>query len=179
MASKVIFLDRDGTINVDHGYVYKVSDWQLIEKVPEALLLLQKAGFILTIITNQSAIAQGKYTEADMQVLHAHMEQQLAAWGVTFRVIAFCPHARNQNVCDCRKPKIGMARQIEQVVGEIDYSQSWTVGDKEMDVLFGKTAGTKTALIRSGYWNADELSWQPDVLADSLYDFAQQILPIT
>lgn len=175
MSARVIFLDRDGAINVDHGYVHKIEDWAFSEKAPEALRILQEAGYSLAVITNQSAIAEGKYTADDMHALHTHMKQQLASYGVTIDAIAFCPHGRNQNDCDCRKPKIGMAKQIERQLGAIDYQVSWTVGDKEVDVGFGKNAGTKTALIRSGYWRPAVLKQQPDMIVDSLFDFAGQL----
>lgn len=176
-ANKVIFLDRDGTINVDHGYVYTKEAWEFTAQAPEALKMLQEAGYILTIITNQSGIAHGLYEEKDMKQLHEYVVQQLQEHGVTIGAIAFCPHGRDQAECDCRKPKSGMTRQIEQQIGAIDYANSWTVGDKEADLGFGKNAGTKTALIRSTYWLEKNLTDQPDMIVDSLYEFAQRIVP--
>jgi D-glycero-D-manno-heptose 1,7-bisphosphate phosphatase len=170
--TKVIFLDRDGTINVDHGFVYKIEDWEFTDRAPEALQLLQAAGYQLAIVTNQSGIARGLYTEEDMRHVHEHMREQLAKEGVTIAAIALCPHNRD-STCDCRKPKAGMAKQIEETIGTIDYQNSWTIGDKEADMGFGKNAGTKTALIKSKYWNEGELSEQPDLIVDSLYEFAQ------
>jgi D-glycero-D-manno-heptose 1,7-bisphosphate phosphatase len=176
--TKVVFLDRDGTINVDsdNGYVYKISDWQFTPKAPEALKSLQEAGYVLALITSQSGIAHGLYTEADMHKLHDYMNEELKKYDVSIDAIGFCPHARNQTDCDCRKPKIGMAKQIEQKLGPINYVQSWTIGDKVADLGFGKKAGTQTALIRSDYWQESELIDQPDMIVDSLYDFAQQII---
>lgn len=176
MATKVVFLDRDGTINVDDGYVYKIADWQFTPQAPEALKSLQDAGYALAVITNQSGIARGLYTQENMQELHRYMTSQLAERGVTIDAIAVCPHDRDQNDCECRKPRIGMARQIEQVIGDIDYPNSWTVGDKEADVGFGKNAGTKTALIRSKYWKEGQVTEQPDMIVNSLYEFAQNII---
>lgn len=173
--NKVIFLDRDGTINVDHGYVRQIADWQMITNVPEALKLLQSAGYKLAIITNQSAIADGRYTEVDMQNLHEHMKKHLIKYEVAIDAIAFCPHAR-EATCACRKPKTGMTRQVEEALGRVDYIHSWTVGDKEADVGFGKNVGTKTALIKSAYWNESALQQKPDLTVDSLYDFAVRIL---
>jgi len=172
---KVIFLDRDGTINVDNGYVHRPSDWKFVAQAPEGLKLLQEAGYTLAVITNQSGIGHGMYTESDMQALHEYMEQELGKHGVKLAAIAFCPHARDQHECDCRKPQIGMAKQIEQKLGPIAYAESWTVGDKLADFGFGKNAGTKTALIRSRYWQEEELTDRPNVIVDSLYEFAQGI----
>jgi D-glycero-D-manno-heptose 1,7-bisphosphate phosphatase len=173
--TKVIFLDRDGTINVDYAFVSEIKNWEFIEKAPAALKMLQEAGYSLTIITSQSGIAYGLYTESDMNTLHEYMKEQLKQHGVTIAAIAFCPHRREQNDCECRKPKIGMAKQIEQKIGAIDYANSWTIGDKVADIGFGKNAGTKTALIRSKFWNEGELAETPDIIVDSLYDFSVQI----
>ncbi len=173
--TKVVFLDRDGTINVDNGYVHRTADWQFTEKAPEGLKLLQEAGYILAIITNQSGIGHGMYTESDMHALHEYMKGELTKQGVSIATIAYCSHGRDQNTCDCRKPKIGMAKQIEQKIGPIDYAHSWTIGDKQADVGFGKNAGTKTALIRSNYWQEPDLTQPPDLIVGSLYDFAQRV----
>jgi D-glycero-D-manno-heptose 1,7-bisphosphate phosphatase len=138
--------------------------------------MLQDAGYTLAIITNQSGIAHGLYEEKDVKQLHDWVIQQLQAQGVTIAAIAFCPHGRDQAECNCRKPKSGMAEQIEQKVGPIDYANSWTVGDKEMDAGFGRNAGTKTALIRSTYWLEKNLPEQPDMVVDSLYEFARRVV---
>lgn len=176
MKQKVIFLDRDGTLNVDHGYVNEREMWEWIPGSIDACKQLQDAGYTLAIVTNQSGIAHGMYTEQDMLELHEYMEGQFAKHGVRIAMIAFCPHARNQTECDCRKPKIGMAMQIEAKIGEIDYANSWIVGDKEADLLFGKNAGTKTALIRSKYWEEGKLTQQPDMIVSSLREAAEKIV---
>lgn len=173
---KVIFLDRDGTINVDSGYVHTIEDWVWAPGAIEGLQLLQGGGFTLTVVTNQSAIAAGKYTEGDMHALHRFMVDELKKQGIEVAAVAFCPHGRDQDDCGCRKPKIGMAKQIEAQIGAIDYANSWTIGDKELDVLFGKNTGTKTALLRSRYWEEGKLSQQPDVIVDSLLDAANKIV---
>lgn len=176
MRRKVIFLDRDGTLNVDHGYVHNKDSWEWIPGAHEALEHFQKAGYALAIITNQSGIAHGLYEERDMHILHEFMNTELAAKGIHIDAIAFCPHGRDENNCDCRKPGIGMTRQIEEKIGRINYHKSWTIGDKEADLGFGKKAGTKTALIRSRYWKEEELVQQPDIIVDSLLDAAEHIL---
>ncbi|MBI3251483.1 MAG: HAD family hydrolase [Candidatus Andersenbacteria bacterium] len=176
MSKKVAFLDRDGTINVDHGYVNKVEDWEFVPGATQGMKLLQEAGFTLAVVTNQSGIAQGLYTEADMDKLHGHMKRLLSEDGVEIAHVASCPHARDQDDCDCRKPKAGMAKQIEAAIGPIDYAASWIIGDKEADVGFGKNAGTHTALLESDYWQADTLKDKPDLIAPSLFDAAQMII---
>jgi D-glycero-D-manno-heptose 1,7-bisphosphate phosphatase len=171
---KVIFLDRDGTINVDHGYVHEIAKWQFTDRAPQALKKLQDAGYTLAVITNQSGIARKYYSEAAMNTLHDHMLRELAQQGVEIAAIAFCPHDRD-STCDCRKPSPGMARQIEEKIGPIAYGESWTIGDKEADVGFGKNIGTKTALIQSTYWQPEKLTQQPDMIINSLYEFAENV----
>ena len=173
--TKVIFLDRDGTINADHGYTYRIEDWQFTPEAPRALKKLMEAGYQLAIVTNQSGIARGLYTEEDMRRVNEYMREQLAREGVHFAAIVTCSHNRDQDECDCRKPKIGMAKQVEALIGPIDYANSWMIGDKETDAGFGKNAGTKTALIKSKYWQADTLKWEPDMIVDSVWDFATRI----
>lgn len=166
---KVIFLDRDGAINVDHGYVHTIDDWQWTDKIFEALRLLQEAGFRLVVITNQSGIGQGLYSQQDMQVLHDFMQAELQKQGIQLADIQFCPHTRDGK-CDCRKPKTGMAKKAEEKIGPIDYTASWTIGDKIADLQFGKTLGTKTVLIKSTYWTEDTLTEKPDLTVESVYE---------
>ena len=176
MAKKVIFLDRDGTINVDHGYVNEESQWEWTDGAIDACKKLQDAGYALGIVTNQSGLAQGLYTEEAMHKLHNYMLEEFEKHGVYIDAVAYCPHDRNQLNCDCRKPNIGMAKQIEAKIGDIDYANSWIVGDKEADLLFGKTAGTHTAIIRSRYWEEGKLSVKPDIIVDSLKQAADKIV---
>lgn len=171
---KVAFLDRDGTLNVDHGYVHKVEDWEFNDRAPEALKKLQDAGFALAVVTNQSGIGRGYYTVEDMKKVHEHMVQELAKHGVKIDAIAYCDHDPDA-ACDCRKPAPGMAKQIEEQLGDIDYANSWMIGDKEADVLFGEAIGTKTVLINSKYWGSD-MGIKPDIVVDSLYEVAGEMV---
>lgn len=169
MSKKVVFLDRDGTINIDTEHWWKKEEWQFCERVPEALKLLHEAGFALGIVTNQGAIELGRYSAAEVQSLHQYMQELLKNHDVQIDAIAFCPHATGAH-CDCRKPKTGMAKQIEAQVGPIDYASSWMIGDKPSDLMFGKNIGARTILIRSGYWHDDDLPAQPDIIVKSLYE---------
>lgn len=171
---KVVFLDRDGTINVDRGFVQSRDQWEFTEQAPAALKKLQDSGYALGIITNQSGIARGLYTAADMRAVHEYMSEELAKDGVTIDAIAFCPHDRD-STCDCRKPMPGMAKHIEEQIGAIDYANSWTIGDKTVDMEFGQSVGTRTALIRSKYWVEAILTVKPDLIVDSLFDAAEKI----
>lgn len=174
MSKKVFFLDRDGVINADRGYVYRRAEWQWQTGVFEALKKLQEAGFELAIITNQSGIGEGYYTIDDMERLHAWMLEELKKDGITVAAIGYCPHTAQDN-CSCRKPKRGMIDQVAERIGEIDFAQSWVIGDKPLDLELGKNIGAKTALVRSKYWKEEELTHKPDLIIDSLLEAARQI----
>lgn len=178
MARRVIFLDRDGTINVDHGYVHRTEDWEFIPGAIDAIRQLRSTGFAIAIVSNQSAVAAGEYTLDDVTRLHDFVSAELARQDATIDAIAFCPHS-SADSCKCRKPRPGLARQIEQQLGDaIDHFSSWTIGDKISDVAFGRAIGTRTILLRSRYWETSDLPFQPDDIADSLSEAAATIRAI-
>lgn len=171
---RVVFLDRDGTINVDHGYVHAIAQWQFLPGAPEALRRLQEAGYVLAVTTNQSGVASGRFPESAILALHAHMTRELAAYHVSFAAVVYCPHAR-EGGCGCRKPEPGLARQVEAIVGPIDYGASWVIGDKPSDVAFGQNIGTRTAFIRGQHTVAESRAVPADMHVDSLLEFAQLV----
>ena len=176
MPSRVIFLDRDGTLNVDRGFVHRVEDWEFTYRAPEALRDLRAAGYTIALVSNQSGIGRGYFTREDVDRLHAHVQRCLADHSVRLDALAICPHVP-EAACACRKPGTGLARQIEgQLPDPVDYRASWVIGDKVSDVQFGKALGTRTALLSSPYWCQDELEDQPDVVAESLYAATQAII---
>lgn len=176
MARAVIFLDRDGTLNVDKGFVHRREDWEFTDRAVEALRGLRDAGYALAVVTNQSGVGRGYFGLEDVLVLHEYVRQQLARQGVKLDAIAICPHAPDDG-CDCRKPRTGMARQIEAQLGEpVAYERSWVIGDKLSDLRFGQALGVRVALLRSRYWDEDQLPAPPTLIADSLYESAQAIL---
>ncbi|MFH1354139.1 MAG: HAD family hydrolase [bacterium] len=172
---KVIFLDRDGTINVDHGYVHQIEDWNFTDRAVEALKKLQEASYLLVVLTSQSGIGHGLYKEGDVQKLHEFVKNELKREGVELSAIIHCPHRRDAG-CNCRKPEVGMVDKAEQQIGPVDYGQSWMVGDKVADLGLGKRKKMKTALIRSRYWQQDELEEQPDIIVGSLFEAANRIV---
>lgn len=172
---KIIFLDRDGTINVDHGYVHRVEDWDWVHGAIEAIKKFSEAGYLLAIVTNQSGIGHGLYTEQDMVKVHRCMVEKLKSEGVQLAAVMHCPHRRDGG-CGCRKPEKGMIDEVIKIVGPVDFSDSWVIGDKEADVGLGKNAGTKTALIRGRFWQEDKLEVKPDLVVDSLAEAAEKIL---
>ena len=170
------FIDRDGVINEDRAYVYRPDDFQFIPGSIAALRALREAGFALVVITNQSGIARGLFTEAQYLEGQTYLREQLSAAGVTLDSIQYCPHlpeapvARYRQDCDCRKPRPGMiltaARQLD-----IDVSRSILIGDRTADVLAGRAAGVgRCFLVRSG----QPLTPEDPQLADGVYaDLAQ------
>jgi D-glycero-D-manno-heptose 1,7-bisphosphate phosphatase len=141
--NKAIFLDRDGTINVEKNYLYKIEDFEFLPGVIEGLKLLQEAGYLLIIITNQSGIGRGYYTEEDFNILNNWMLEKLKEKGVKITAVYYCPHLPDAQVekyrknCECRKPKLGMfLRAIEDY--DIDLSRSCAIGDKIRDCAICK-----------------------------------------
>ncbi|KAF6675258.1 D-glycero-beta-D-manno-heptose 1,7-bisphosphate 7-phosphatase [Pantoea sp. EKM21T] len=158
MANKVpaIFLDRDGTLNVDNGYVHEIDDFQFIDGTIEALQQLKAMGFALVVVTNQSGIARGMFTEDTFMRLTEWMDWSLADRDVDLDGIYFCPHhpeatvAEFRQACDCRKPQPGMLLTAQEELN-IDMAASYMVGDKLEDMLAGQAAGVgKKVLVRSG-----------------------------
>jgi D-glycero-D-manno-heptose 1,7-bisphosphate phosphatase len=150
-ANKVVFLDRDGTINIDHGYVHKIEDFDFCPGALAAIYALRVLGFKLALVTNQSGIARGMFTEQDVTTVHRHLQQILHDnWKIPI-AIACCPHSPSDH-CTCRKPAPGLTKEIEARIGPIDYANSWMIGDKLTDAEFGKRIGATPLLIRSRYW---------------------------
>lgn len=143
---KCFFLDRDGVVNVDKGYVHKWEDFELCAGFVEAASIIQENGYKIFIITNQSGIARGKYTVQQFEKLTSLMITYLKANGVFIHSVKYCPHLDSGSVkkygveCDCRKPRPGM---IIELINEYDISlkDSFLVGDKPSDIEAGVSAG--------------------------------------
>lgn len=136
---KCAFFDRDGVINQDNGYVYKIEDFIFCDGLFPLLKTLKARNYLLLVITNQSGIARGYYSESDLNALHQYMQDYIhTQCGFTFDKIYHCPHLPSQN-CDCRKPKTGM---IESACKDfnIDLTQSFFVGDKITDMQCAQNA---------------------------------------
>jgi D-glycero-D-manno-heptose 1,7-bisphosphate phosphatase len=157
---RAVFLDRDGTINVEKEYLFRVEEFEFIPGAPEAIKLLKDAGFLVVIVTNQSGIGRGFYAEADLERLHAFMEQALARIGTGVDAYYFCPHhpqhgqGEYRTECVCRKPLPGMLLAAARDL-VIDLPASFMVGDKLADVEAGLAAGCRPVLVRTGYGAAE------------------------
>ncbi|GFO60422.1 D,D-heptose 1,7-bisphosphate phosphatase [Geomonas silvestris] len=155
---RAVFLDRDGTINVEVEYLSQAADFQLIPGVPWALKCLKDAGYLLVVVTNQSGIARGYYDEAALADIHEHMHRDLASFGASLDACYFCPHhpehgtGDNRTDCGCRKPLPGMLQQAAEDL-DIDLAASFMIGDKLGDIEAGIAAGCTPMLVLTGYGN--------------------------
>ena len=156
---KAVFLDRDGTINVEVQYLSNVEEFQFIPGVPWALKRLKDAGFLVVVVTNQSGIGRGYYDEAALHSIHDHMHAELESYGVAIDACYFCPHHPEHasgdylQECSCRKPLPGMLLQAAEEL-DIDLAASFMIGDKLADVEAGINAGCTPLMVLTGYGSA-------------------------
>ena len=176
-----IFLDRDGTINVDHGYVHESDNFQFIPGVIDAMRELKKMGYALVVVTNQSGIARDIFTEDTFMHLTEWMDWSLADREIDLDGIYYCPHhpegtrEEYRQQCDCRKPQPGMLLSAQKELN-IDMSASYMVGDKIDDMLAGKAAGVGIkVLVRSGKPVTEAAENAADWVIDSLADLPSRI----
>ena len=148
-----VFLDRDGTINVEKEYVHRIKDWEWIEGAPEAIREFNEAGFKVVVVSNQAGIARGMYRPADVENLHAFVCGELQKVGATIDAFYYCPHHPEygeERSCRCRKPAPGMLLRAAADMS-IDLSRSWMIGDKLIDVEAGHAANLATILVLTGH----------------------------
>lgn len=185
---KCIFLDRDGTINVHNGWVYKEEDFILESCTVEAIRMINASGRLGIVVTNQPVIARGLCGLEDVENIHKKMTTLLGKESVYLDDVIYCPHHPDKGYpeenqaykisCDCRKPKTGM---IDECVRKynIDLAQSWIVGDTTMDIQTGKNAGLKTALVLTGEAGMDKkYVVQPDLICNNLLEAVGKILEV-
>lgn len=152
MGRPAAFLDRDGVLNEDTGYVWRIEDFRWMPGAVQACRNLQDAGYALVVVTNQSGVARGMYTLADVDRLHAHMAQALAVAGVTMTAFYACPHHPEGTVpayrsaCTCRKPQPGMLLQALRDHG-LDAARSVMFGDREGDLEAARRAGVRQGFL--------------------------------
>lgn len=185
---KVIFLDRDGTINEEVNYLHKPEDLQILPGVPEAIKLLRDGGFKILVVTNQAGVARGYYSCRDVDALHEYLNQQLKKSGAWIDRFYYCPHhpvhgiGEYKRACHCRKPETGMFEQAGQEY-DVDKEHSYMIGDKLLDVEAGNRYGVHGILVGTGYGrqiHQEQLEKQEDVIYDvyqeTLMDAARYIM---
>jgi D-glycero-D-manno-heptose 1,7-bisphosphate phosphatase len=182
-----IFLDRDGTINEEMGYINHPDRFKIFPFVAESIKILKEQGFKIIIVTNQSGIARGYFTEELLKEVHGRLIQYLKQKDANLDAIYYCPHhptvgdKKYRLDCDCRKPKPGM---IEKAVKEynIDLKRSFIIGDRFKDVVFGKRMNLKTGFVLTGYgvgeyeYQRKDWPFLPDLIGTDLLDITQQIV---
>ena len=174
-----VFLDRDGTLNVEQNYLHQIGDWKWIEGAQEAIRRFNQAGFKVVVVSNQAGIARGMFGADDVEKLHAFVSTELQAIGAWIDAFYYCPHHPefgNDRTCSCRKPAPGMLfRAADDLV--IDLSRSWMIGDKLTDVEAGRAADLSTILVRTGYGHSEAALSEPgQIIADNLLAACQYIL---
>lgn len=184
-SGRAIFIDRDGTLNEDIGYVSSPAQLLLYPWAAEAVRLINNLGFKAIVITNQSGIARGMYTEDDLNKIHSRMFEELAREGARIDAVYYCPHhpevgdARYRVVCNCRKPQVGM---VNAALGEhnIDLASSFVIGDKASDIELARNVGASSALVMTGYGretlaHPDRWPCKPSIIAENLLEAVKQI----
>ena len=181
--NKAVFLDRDGTIVEDVGYMNSPQQIQFISGSIEAIKKLNDAGYKVIIITNQAGVAHGLVTEDMLQSIDKALHKGLLHGGAHLDAIYYCPHHPEHGVypykqaCECRKPHPGLILKAQKQF-DLDLSQSFMIGDKATDIEAGKSAGTKTIMVMTGRGQEEKanLKNQPDYFADNLLAAAKSLL---
>ena len=177
---KCVFLDRDGTLARDVPYCSKPEDFELLPTVAEGIRLLNQHGFKTVIVTNQSGIARGYFTEEMLHRIHQKLRDDLAKIGAFIDAIYYCPHHPDDQ-CQCRKPNAGLLYRAASEL-QIDLASSYIIGDKLLDVAAAEKAGCRVVLVPSSepetglFKNAQALAAGIDHICDNFYDAAAWIV---
>jgi D-glycero-D-manno-heptose 1,7-bisphosphate phosphatase len=183
---KVVFLDRDGTINEEMGYINHEDRFKVFDFVPSAVRILNGLNYKVIIITNQSGVARGYFTEELLSKVHRNLIRELNDKGAHLDKIYYCPHHPSEGVeeyrkdCNCRKPKTGMI-ELAKKDFDINMNRSIMVGDRFKDMVFGRKLGLKTIFVLTGYglgeYTYQRKLWpfQPDLICENLYQAALEI----
>ena len=184
-----VFIDRDGTILDELGYVVPGSEIRIYPFSAPAIVKLTDAGFPVVVITNQGGIALGMYDHAFVDETHAGLAEALARKGASITKWYYCPHHPEgkvpefTRVCDCRKPGTAMLQTAARELG-LDLDRSWVVGDQWRDIELARRAGARGVLVRTGYGAGLEANWPqdvppPPVVCDDLLAAAEHIIAAT
>lgn len=167
-----VFLDRDGTICEEVGYLNHVNRFRMFPFVADALQRLNKSGYPVIVVSNQSGVARGYFPESLLQEVTGLMKQQLAESGARVDAVYYCSHSSAEN-CPCRKPRTGMLECAARDHA-IDLRRSFVVGDRYTDIELARNARARSILVRTGYgegelaWHAAKWQAAPDFVADDL-----------
>jgi D-glycero-D-manno-heptose 1,7-bisphosphate phosphatase len=173
MKQRAVFLDRDGTLIKEVNFLHRVEDLQYFPFTDEAVALLKANGFLVFVVTNQSGIGRGIYSADQMHAVNEQIQTDLTE---KLDAVYYCPHLPDAG-CACRKPNLGM---IESAIKEfaIDLENSWMIGDKKLDIEFGRNAGIKPILVMTGYGSKEihKLDPPPELVAKDLLEAVRIII---
>lgn len=183
---RAVFIDRDGTLNEDIGYVSTPDELVLYPWAAEAVRLINRSGLLTVVITNQSGIARGMYSEETLAAIHSRMIEELARKGARIDAVYYCPHhpevgnASYRVACECRKPRTGMLDKAARA-RDIDLARSFVIGDKASDMKLAENAGARAALVLTGYGretfeHPDRWPCAPRIVAETLLEAVKRIL---
>jgi D-glycero-D-manno-heptose 1,7-bisphosphate phosphatase len=186
LSYRAIFIDRDGTLNEDIGYVSVPEQLILYPWAAEAVRVINRSGLKVIVITNQSGIARGMYSEETLSKIHSRMTQELARGGARIDAVYYCPHhpeigdTHYRIACECRKPGTGMLDAASRE-HNIDLARSFVIGDKASDIELAQNARAGSALVMTGYGretlaHPDRWPCKPTLIAENLMDAVRQIL---
>lgn len=187
MGHRAVFMDRDGTINEEVGYVNHIERFVLLPRVGEAIRLLNQHGLKAVVITNQSGAARGYFPESLIHLVHQRMQELLKREGAYLDGIYYCPHHPDvgsppyRQKCGCRKPETGLVDEASRAL-DLDCFKSYMIGDRGKDLEFARRIGAKGILVLTGYgrgeWEYCQNQWKvkPDHVAQDLYEAVQWIL---
>lgn len=180
--SKAIFLDRDGVINQEKGYIKSWERFKLLPRVVEAIQLINQSEYVAIVISNQSGIAKGLYSFDDVIQIHQQLNEHLLPFQARIDAFCFCPHhpeGINEYalVCSCRKPKNGLILQAAKD-WNIDLASSFFIGDSERDMIAGKNSGCTTYAVQTGH-DFDPKNISSDFIAKDLFEAVQKILNLS
>ena len=175
MTRPAVFLDRDGTLLEEAGYLDRLDRLVFFPFTIDAVRLLNRAGFPVVVVTNQAGIARGIFKESFVAEAHEHITQRLAAAGARVDAFYYCPHHPEavveefRQTCECRKPKAGM---LMRAAADLDLAldRSFVVGDRWHDLEAGQTVGARTVLVRTGYGKTEEAAPRPQLQPSAIVD---------
>ncbi|HVF43603.1 MAG TPA: HAD family hydrolase [Pyrinomonadaceae bacterium] len=187
MKRRAVFIDRDGTISEEVGYVNHPSRYRVFPFAPEAIRLLNEAGWLAVLVTNQAGVARGYFKEDVISAVHDLLARELERGGARLDAVYYCPHHPSvgeppyRSDCDCRKPRPGLITRAA-AEHDIDLAGSWMVGDRYGDTELARNAGTRAALVLTGYGRGEfeyqRGAWrhEPDLVAENLLEAVREIL---
>ena len=189
MKQRAVFMDRDGTISEEIGYVNHPSRYRVFPYSARAVRLLNEAGWLAILVTNQAGVARGYFTEEMIGAVHDRLKQELEKEGAHLDAIYYCAHHPSMGEppyrldCNCRKPKPGLINQAARDF-EIDLAESWMIGDRYSDIELARNARVRAAFVLSGYgrgeWEFQRAAWkhEPDMVAEDLLEAVREIVNI-